>query len=161
METSRPLLTVGEAAKQSGVTKPTVRSRLTKAGVSLDELKGDDGVIRVPVDVLLAAGVPIGKPSAPDAQPKAGKADVELVQARADVKVAEVRAAAAEALAAERAERIAELQREVERLAALATWLQLEVDAAPARRAATRGLGAGFARKIWRKGSEGNREPSQ
>jgi hypothetical protein len=101
-----PTLTLAEAAARAGVSKPTVRNRLRKAGHDPDGFRGDTGALHIPVSVLLEAGLTLlgpgeRSPEVPVAVPDAGGS------------VAAVRLEAAEALAAERLDRVRFLEAEL------------------------------------------------
>lgn len=148
----RPRLTLGQAAKASGLTKPTVRARLVKAGFDTSGyVRGGSGTgWLVPVEHLLAAGVPIGK-SRPtdDGQALAGTvgALVEARSATAETDLLRARLDAATALSDERGRHLDDLRRQldaatrqVEHLTGLVAVMGSDLAAARGERAARRGL---------------------
>lgn len=139
-----PTLTLAEAAARAGVSKPTVRNRLRKAGHDPDTFRGDTGALHLPVSVLLDAGLTLLGP---------GERSPEVPATVGDVggNVAAARLEAAEQLAAERLERVrfleAELASRRDELGAMRLELQTLRDVL----AGPRALPGGRARR-WRRG---------
>jgi len=98
-------LSLAEAARQAGVDRQTVRRRLEAAGVDLEPHRTKGGKLTLPVRVLIAAGVPVGRPAPPPVEPAA---DVlaDLAAARERAAVAEARLAALEQVIAAKQETI-------------------------------------------------------
>jgi hypothetical protein len=116
-------VSLAEAAALSGVTKPTVRARLARAGFDVGAYRQPDGSLAIPLADLDGAGLTLDKPT-PKPSPSKGS-EVEAVLT--------VKLEAAEAIAALHRERAEGLAREVDRLGALVTWLTMELDRARVR----------------------------
>lgn len=142
MDDTRPRLTLGEAAKASGVSKPTVKARLERAGMPLAEYAaaGSGGSWSVPVDDLIAAGVPVGSRKA--AQPSGLTHRVAGLEAarKGEVDVLQAELRAARELAEERATHLADLRAQLAHLQGLTAVLQAELEAARVERSGRRGL---------------------
>lgn len=89
-------LSLAAAARSSGLDRATVRRRLLAHGVKLDSYRSEAGAVELPVPLLLEAGVPVGRPSPPDAQPAPDIAE-ELARERARRLEAEAKLAGVEA----------------------------------------------------------------
>jgi hypothetical protein len=124
-----------DAAEYGGVSKPTIRTRLKKAGYDLEQWRGvgsgrpGAAGFAIPISALRAAGI----------TPADRVERVEPVEVES---VVQVKLEGALAVAAERLARIEQLQREqdrlageVERLGGLVTWLQMQLDREQAQRA--------------------------
>ena len=98
-DTERPMLTFSEAAIAAGVDRRTIR-RWKDAG-KLPDAVMVDGVWRVPVEDLLAAGAQLHAPTPPD-EPDPTPPPDELERLRTEVAEYRRRAEVAEAVAAER-----------------------------------------------------------
>lgn len=121
-------LSAAQAAREAGVSRPTI-ARAIEAGRLPGAYRDQRGHWRIPVPDLLGAGFQIGKPSPPDepahpAHPEqhAGMPRPDDERARLHAQVADLRVQveqeragriAAEALAAERLDRIGDLQRQL------------------------------------------------
>lgn len=122
--TYEKMFTAGEAAQGCGVARTTI-SRAAAAGRIEGAKRDEAGAWVLPLSGLLAAGFNPGKPSPPDpvaASVDRDKADeltrlrAQLDEARTDARLLHMRADAAEALAAERAERIVDLRQALRQL---------------------------------------------
>ena len=115
--TTRPALTLSEAARATGKHRNTVRNALDSDRFP-NAYRDGAGTWRIPVGDLLAAGFPLHAPAGPDAEDatqghtNAATAGDDAERLRADVDDLRRRLAVAEALAAERG-------RELERLWAM------------------------------------------
>jgi hypothetical protein len=104
------MLTVSEAADATGKSRRTI-GRLLDAGQLDDAERDDAGTWRIPVDALLAAGLALHAPSAPDETPTNSRPTLALPpsepaaldELRAELADWRRRAEVAEAVAAERA----------------------------------------------------------
>lgn len=162
MTDNRPRLTLGQAAKASGLTKPTVRARLERAGfdVSAYATGASGSAWKVPVDELLAAGVPVGR-SRPDeplasTDARSSAAETDLLRAQLD---------AARTLSDERGRHLDDLRIQLEatrdqvaHLAGLLAVLTAELSSARADRASRRGLPWRRSRPDTPGRTDGNRE---
>jgi hypothetical protein len=108
----RPALSITEAAKAAGVDRRTIRRRLDADAFPNAYRDPTEGSWRLPVADLLAAGITLHAPTPPDAQAENEPAPPpdELAELRAAVTEWRRRAEVAEALANERAERVADLR---------------------------------------------------
>jgi hypothetical protein len=116
-------VSLAEAAERSGVSKPTVRARLSRAGFDVGTYRQPDGSLSIPLADLDAAGLTLGKAARKPSTVKGSEGEAVLA----------VRLEAAEAIAALHRERAEALAREVDRLGALVTWLTMELDRARVR----------------------------
>ena len=118
-------LTMTEAARRAAVSRSTVRRRLDRGafpGAWRDDGREGPGTgpWRVPVEELIASGLDLtaaDRPADPEPDPDPEPVD-ELAELRAALAVERERRAAAEALAAERAERIDDLRGHLRQLEA-------------------------------------------
>jgi hypothetical protein len=105
--------TVSQAATQCGVSRRTITRKIEQLA-ELGATKDSTGQWRIPVPALLAAGLHPGRPTPPDTDPLSQGGDPapaqELSRLRAELAAERAARTAAEALAAERAERIADLK---------------------------------------------------
>jgi hypothetical protein len=111
-------VSLAEAAALSGVSKPTVRARLARAGFDVTAYRQPDGSLAIPLADLDGAGLTLDKPTPKPSRSKGSEVETVLV----------VKLEAAEAIAALHRERADALAREVDRLGALVTWLTMELD---------------------------------
>ena len=98
-DTERPMLTFSEAAHAASVDRRTIRR--WKDGGKLPNAVMVEGVWRVPVEDLLAAGAQLHAPTPPD-EPDPTPPPDELERLRAEVAEYRRRAEVAEAVAEER-----------------------------------------------------------
>jgi hypothetical protein len=120
METT---LSLAEAASRADVSKPTVRARLKKAGHDPETFRMPDGSLRIPVSALLKAGLTLTGPR--EKGDESRETDVPAPGTSGDVLT--VRLEAAEALAAERLDRVRFLERELDRRSDELGALRLEL----------------------------------
>lgn len=116
-------VSLAEAAERSGVSKPTVRARLSRAGFDVNAYRQPDGSLAIPLADLDGAGLTLDRPARKPSAVKGSEGEAVLA----------VRLEAAEAIAALHRERAEALAREVDRLGALVTWLTMELDRARVR----------------------------
>ena len=111
------LFTAGDAARACGVARTTI-SRAAAAGRIAGAERDEAGAWVLPLSGLLAAGFNPGKPSPPEDEKPHERDDVldRVRQLEAELAVQHVRTHAAEALAAERAERIVDLRQALRQL---------------------------------------------
>jgi hypothetical protein len=103
----RPRLTLSEAARAAGVSKSTLRRRLTEGAFPGARRDPDpDGPWRVPIQDLLAAGLSLNR-AEPNHEPPVEPSPEQELRERVRV---------AEAVAHERQERIAALERSLDDL---------------------------------------------
>ena len=107
----RPRLTITEAARAAGMHRNSIRRRLD-AGQFPNAHKNPVGVVEIPLDDLLAAGLELNKPAppAPAVQPPETPEPAEVDRLREQVQELEHRAELAEALASERERALEDLR---------------------------------------------------
>lgn len=115
--THEKMFTAGEAAQGCGVSRTTI-SRAAAAGRIAGAERDEAGAWVLPLSGLLAAGFNPGKPSPSEDEKPHERDDVldRVRQLEAELAVQHVRTHAAEALAAERAERIVDLRQALRQL---------------------------------------------
>jgi hypothetical protein len=120
-----PTLTLAEAVEATGVARSTLQRRL-KDGAIPGARRLDTGGWSIPYTGLVAAGLdPGSKPEKVDPAAEVSRLTAELAGERA-------RRIAAEQLAAERSERIADVRRTVDALEAALADVRRQLPAAPA-----------------------------
>lgn len=130
---ARPRFTMSEAAERAGVSRSTIRRRV-EAGDFTNATKDDEGVWRIPVEDLLAAGFTLSRPAEVEAEtqtPPSERAQVEaeelaelrreVVELRARVEVERAQRQAAEQVAAERSEHLATMRQALRMIEASTT----------------------------------------
>lgn len=146
-DTPELTLSLQDAAAYGGVSKPTIRNRLRRAGFDLEVWRGvgsgrpGAAGYAIPISALHEAGI----------RPADRVEPVEPVEVEG---VVQVKLDGALAVAAERLARIEQLQREqdrlvreVDRLGGLVTWLQMQLDREQGRLALPSGARRGWLRR--------------
>lgn len=148
-DTPELTLSLQDAAVYGGVSKPTVRNRLKRAGFDLEGWRGSGtgkagaAGYAIPIGVLHEAGVLPADRVTPVEVPALEVEGVMQAKLEGLVAVAAERAARLEQLEGER-DRLAG---EVARLGGLVTWLQMQLDREQSQRALPSGERRGWLRR--------------